>query len=238
MIVPRPKFLTSLLARITVIFLTIGAPALLTAAVEHELQQGLTYLRTEEPALDLAIIEKNLATHPALVLDLRASTADEETASSLRRLLARPPATPRFARFILLSESTAKPLLNALRADLPGVVTLAALQSSFTPDIMVATTSEEDAHALDALGRGLSFEKLLSGTTPQKIRYDEASLVRDHAIGNGGSRTFPSEEITEEPAPDEEPGNTTAEKIPPQPVDRVLLRAVQLHRTLLALKKL
>jgi len=193
------------------------------ATLEHDLQQGLHYLRTADLAADSATVEKTLSTRPALVLDLRHAAADDDTATALSRLLARPPATARFARIILVSKATAPSLLKQLATPHPGVVILSAQTEGLTPDISVGTTPEDDTLAYDALASGVALDKLLSGSTPQKARYDEATLVRDHANGTNG-RTPPADEPELEPAP--------------QPVDRVLLRAVQLHRTLLALKKL
>lgn len=215
-------------------------PALHAATTEHDLQQGLAYLRATELTPDLAVIEKQFAAHASLILDLRHTAADDDSAAALGRLLARSPATPHLARFILISESTSPALLKQLAIDLPGTVTLAAQTKNLHPDIAVSTTSDEDNLAYDALTSGVSFDKLLSGTTPQKARYDEASLVRDHANGANG-RYQPPDEPELEPANSEQsdtPPAAAIEKPAPQPVDRVLLRAVQLHRALLALKKL
>jgi hypothetical protein len=221
-------------------------PALRAAPIEHDLQQGLAYLRTRDLAADISLVENTLAIRPALVLDLRQATADDETARALGKLLARPPATARFSRMLLVSRSTAPALLKQLATTFPGTVILAARTDGLSPDISVGTTPEEDALAYEALTSGVSLDKLLNGTTPQKVRYDEASLVRDHANGGNGNRSQPTDEPDAESDSPEETDSTTATdktkptvaKPPAQPVDRVLLRAVQLHRTLLALKKL
>ncbi|MGC4072696.1 MAG: hypothetical protein QM760_09285 [Nibricoccus sp.] len=228
--------------------LGVLAPALLTpalhaATIQHDLQQGLAYLRTGDLSADLSIVEKTLASNSALVLDLRHTASDDESAATLGRLLSRPPATARFARFILVSGSTSPALLKQLTAALPGVVILSAKIEGLTPDISVGTTPEEDTLAYDALTSGVTLDKLLSGSTPQKVRYDEATLVRDHANGgNGNSHRQTDDETGAEPVASEQSSSNapvaTVEKPTPQPVDRVLLRAVQLHRTLLALKKL
>ncbi len=244
----RPPHLRRALATAALLFSAfISLPALSTAlraaTIEHDLQQGLHYLRTADLAADSATVEKTIATRPALVLDLRHTTADDDTAVTLGRLLSRPPATARFARLILVSKATAPSLLKQLASPHPGVVILSAQTEGLTPDIPVATTPEEDLLAYDALTGGLSLDKLLSGSTPQKIRYDEASLVRDHANGASGRSPAP-DEAAPEPAPVSDSSAhsdvpvATVEKPAPQPVDRVLLRAVQLHRTLVALKKL
>ena len=224
--------------------LPVFTPAAHAATIEHDLQQGLHYLRTADPAADSATLEKTLSTRAALVLDLRHAVADDDTAASIGNLLARPPATSRFARFILVSQATAPALLKQLSTPYPGVVILSAQTAGLTPDISVATTPEEDVLAYDALTGGFSLDKLLSGSTPQKIRYDEASLVRDHANGGNGRGAQSLGEPAPEPASGSDPSANsdipvaTVEKSAPQPVDRVLLRAVQLHRALIALKKL
>ncbi|ATC63187.1 hypothetical protein CMV30_04020 [Nibricoccus aquaticus] len=243
----RPLPLRRALAFTALLAALVALPAFTTTAraatLEHDLQQGLHYLRTADLAVDSATVEKTLATRPALVLDLRHTTADDDTSATLGRLLSRPPATVRFARLILVSKATAPSLLKQLATPHPGVVILSAQTEGLTPDISVGTTPEDDALAYDAFASGVSLDKLLSGTTPQKARYDEATLVRDHANGTNG-RTPPADEPELEPAPTSDqpaPADVpvaTVEKPAPQPVDRVLLRAVQLHRTLLALKKL
>jgi hypothetical protein len=238
----RRALATAALILTALVSLPALTPSLRAATIEHDLQQGLAYLRTGDLTADLVIVEKTLAARPALILDLRHTVSDEDTAAHLGRLLARAPASARFARLILVSRDTAPAVLKQLATPHPGVVILAAQTEDLTPDVSVATTPAADALAYEALTSGISLDKLLSGTTPQKARYDEATLVRDHANGTNG-RTSPADEPELEPVPaSEQPANTvpvaTVEKPAPQPVDRVLLRAVQLHRTLLALKKL
>jgi hypothetical protein len=231
---PRVSLLRPL--RLALAFATCAlVPSTRAVTTEHDLQKGLAYLRTNDVAADLDAVAKFFAAHPALVLDLRHTTADAGSAGALGRLLAQPPAATHVVRLLLVSDATAPALLTQLRAGLPGVIVLAAQSPGLKPDIVVATTPEEDRVAFQALTDGLDFDKLLSGTTPQKIRYDEASLVRDHA--NGILRSLPYDDADDTAEPETPPPATT-EKLPAQPVDRVLLRAVQLHRTLLALKKL
>jgi hypothetical protein len=212
------------------------ASRLLAAVTEHDLQQDLAYARSASLDTDLEVIAKNLTRHPALILDLRQASATEKSAADLAQLLARAPATPRFVRIILLSKDSSRALMKELTTDFPGVVTISAQSELFTPDIKVAVTAEEDRLAYEALTSGVALDKLLSGSTPQKIRYDEASLVRDHT--NNGARMPLTEESEDEASAPDTSTAANAPKPAPQPVDRVLLRAVQLHRTLLALKKL
>lgn len=217
---------------------TLSGAVLSAAFTRHNLELDLAYARSTDITADLDAIAHSLSKHPAIVLDLRQDGATEKSAADLARLLTRPPATPRFVRIILLSKDSSRALMKELTTDIPGVVTLAAQSELFTPDIKVAVTPEEDRLAYEALSHGVALSKLLSGSTPQKIRYDEASLVRDHT--NNGARMPLTEESEDEPASDAPTATPPADapKPAPQPVDRVLLRAVQLHRTLLALKKL
>jgi hypothetical protein len=213
------------------------ASDLFATFTEHDLQQDLAYARSTDLDTDLEAIDKKLIRHPALVLDLRQAAATEKSAATLASLLARPAATPRFVRILLLGKDSSRALMKELTTDLPGVVTISAQSELFTPDIKVAVTAEEDRIAYEALTGGLALDKLLSGSAPQKIRYDEASLVREHSTN---SARQPITDEPEEEATSPTPATSTldAQKPAPQPVDRVLQRAVQLHRTLLALKKL
>lgn len=246
----RRALATAALILTALVSLPALTPALRAAILEHDLQQGLAYLRTSELPADLATIETTLTNRPALVLDLRHTTAADDSTASLGRFLSRAPAATRFVRLVLVSRHTDKSLLKQLATPHPGVVLLGAQAADLTLDVSVATTPEDDALAYEALNSGVSLDKLLSGTTPQKARHDEASLVRAHANGNGNGngRSSPADEPENDPANDpatgaihetsSEEAKAEAPKPPAQPVDRVLLRAVQLHRTLLALKKL
>lgn len=226
-----------------VLFLPFAAaPAFIVraraATMERDLGRGLSYLRATDLVSDLPAIEATLSTRRALVLDLRQLEADEDTARILRGRLSLPAASARTVRLILISGRTSATVLAQLQEDLPGVLTLAAAIPALTPDIGVSIGSSEDRVAYDALATGTPLEKLLDTETPQKLRYDEASLVRDHA--NGISRALPSDfEPGEVAADGEATSYSDAAAKPPAPIiDRVLLRAVQLHRTLIALRKL
>jgi hypothetical protein len=220
--------------RLPLLAALLAGHVVLAAITEHDLQQDLAYARSANLDADLDAIDQSLTRHPALVLDLRQAAATEKSAATLAQLLARPPATPRYVRILLLGKNSSRALMKELTTDIPGVVTLSAQSELFTPDIKVAVTAEEDRLAYEALTGGTPLDQLLSGSTPKKIRYDEASLVREHNT----PRQPPQRETPEEdhdgaaaPAVQEPKPNTP-------PVDYVLLRAVQLHRTLLAMKKL
>ncbi|HRJ46361.1 MAG TPA: hypothetical protein PKY38_03300, partial [Opitutaceae bacterium] len=85
----------------------------------------------------------------------------------------------------------------------------------FAPDIPVVVAADAEHAAWTAATGNEDITRLLTDN-PGKIRQDEAAVVRRHQNG-GDART------TREAAPPAEPG------LPP---DRVLQRAVQLHRGL------
>ncbi len=211
--------------------LAFSAVSLVAATLERQLPQGLAYFRANELPTDLPAVEKALATHPRIVLDLRVLAADDENAAALRELLAQTPATP-FVRLILLGEETSPAFLQRLERSPDGVITLAAENEHTKPDIVVATTAEADRLAYDAFGDGASLDRLLNCSAPQKIRYDEATLVRNH--NNGLSRSTMVEDEPAAPVASNEPQPLA----PPPNVDRVLLRAIHLHQALIALKKI
>ncbi len=213
------------------IALAVSVTSLIATTLERQLPQGLAYFRANDLAADLSAIEKALATHPRLVLDLRVLAADDENAAALRQLLEKTPATP-FVRLVLIGEETAPAFLQRLEPAPQGVITLAAGNELTKPDIVVATTAEADRLAYDAFGDGASLDRLLNCSAPQKIRYDEAMLVRNHS--NGLSRSHAADDETVAPATP----STSQEKAPPPNVDRVLLRAIHLHQSLIALKKI
>ncbi len=219
--------------RLPLLAALLAGHVVLAAITEHDLQQDLAYARSANLDADLEAIGQSLTRHPALVLDLRQAAATEKSAATLAQLLARQPSTPRYVRILLLSKNSSRALMKELTTDIPGVVTLSAQSELFTPDIKVAVTAEEDRLAYEALTSGTPLDQLLSGSTPKKIRYDEASLVRDHNnTKQPPARDEPdTSDDTTAPAAQEPKPNTP-------PVDYVLLRAVQLHRTLLAMKKL
>jgi hypothetical protein len=220
--------------RLPLLAALLAGHVVLAAITEHDLQQDLAYARSANLDADLEAIGQSLTRHPALVLDLRQASATEKSAATLAQLLARQPSTPRYVRILLLSKNSSRALMKELTTDIPGVVTLSAQSELFTPDIKVAVTAEEDRLAYEALTGGTPLDQLLSGSTPKKIRYDEASLVREHNT----PRQPPQRETAEEDHDDTTAPAVQEPKPNTPPVDYVMLRAVQLHRALLAMKKL
>jgi len=233
----RPRLLPAFAA----LFFFVATPGL-RAALEQDLGQSLTYLRVNDAAADTPATVASIARHPALVLDLRCVISDAGQAEALQAALAKPPPT-HAARIILINATTAPALIAVLTDDLPHVVTIGPRTPALTPDIAIATTEEKDRAAYDALTTGTPLEKLINSSL-DKRRYDEAKLVQDHSNGITPDTTaLPADaeddSVTPSPAKDEKKSVAPEKKNELSPlVDLVLERAVQLHRSLLAIKKL
>ncbi len=200
--------------------LAAGAvPALPGATLVRDLGQGLTYYRVHEIPQDQP--SPGPAMRPgACVLDLRYAKADEMGASVLKDWVMLN-VSPRTPFFILENAQTDPALLAVLPAKGPaGLVVLAPVSARIAPAIAVQVNPEDDRRAYDALEKGADVQSLLSDF-PDKPRIDEAYLEKEH-IADSDAPDIPSDK-----------------PLPPRPlVDAMLQRAVQLHRGLLALKKL
>jgi hypothetical protein len=191
-----------------------------------DLGQGLSYLRIHSVADSEAAMRKAVPGASALVLDLRYATAGDEAAVALKSALGgRSPQNP---LFILVSPAT-PPVLGPVISASPAL-TLGASGSQPAPKVVVQTDATADRRAFDALDAGTALEKLISGKI-EKERFDEATLVQEFKNGNPDAAPLaPPDPTAPKPAgaPEKEP--------PAAPFDRVLQRAVHLHRALLALK--
>lgn len=211
-----------------------------------DLGQGLAYLRVHSVATSEAALRKSVPGTAALVLDLRYATADDTAAGALRSALAaRSPAT---LLLILVSPATPPALEPVITAS--SALTLGAPGSLPAPRIVVRTEAAADRRAYDALDAVTELSKLITGKI-EKERFDEASLVQEFKNGHQtpepspGDRPDPTpagQETGATPAPADAaaPKTETApgkESPPAPPIDRVLQRAVHLHRALLALRR-
>lgn len=211
------------------------------AALEKELGQALVYYRVTDAKADLPGTADIIERRPALVLDLRSIVADGDFARALQAALAKTP-PPHAARFVLINAATAPAVIEALDADFISVITLGPKSSAIKPDIAVSTTEDMDHKAYAALADGTAVEKLVSDNR-DKRRYDEAKLVHDHANGVTPSEAeLPADAEDDSIVPDQmeaKQPSEPAKKAESAPViDVVLERAIQIHRSLLALKKL
>ncbi len=194
------------------------SPLRAPAGEPRDLGLGLAYYRVHELPADLPAAS-DLRTGPK-VLDLRFARADGASAALLTAWV-RAHSSAHGPVFVLENADTSP----ALRAALPGgagpaVVVLAPAASRVHADIAVVVPPGADRKAYEALDAGTPLEKLLSDN-PEKVRYDEAYLEKEHLSDSGGIASEP-----ERPSP---PGPL---------VDLVLQRAVQIDRGLVALKRL
>jgi hypothetical protein len=195
-----------------------------------DLGQGLAYLRVKSLAEVEKAVRSNVPTDHALVLDLRYSVADEASATMLRDCLA---ARRNAQQPLLVLVSPATPALIARTLDpLPSKTLVLGVDGSVpTPSVVVRGDVDTDRRSYDAADGGMPLATLINGKL-DKERYDEATLVREFTNGNRDSRP-PSAPNPSAPA--------TPEQKKPEPVpvltDRVLQRAVQLHRALLAIRQ-
>lgn len=197
--------------------------AAVPATAVRALGQGLSYLRVGAFS-GIPELSATIRSVPALVLDLRhAVVATGEAAEFARDLAAR---TARGPLFVLVSPAM-PPVLAAAFGDLPsGSVILGVPGSRPPPQVVVDQTTEDDQRAYAALDAGRSFDTLLSGKI-EKERFDEAALVQEFKHGGPAEAEAGTTTPT---APGAGPEAT------PLPADRVLQRAVHLHRALRAIR--
>jgi hypothetical protein len=207
------------------LFLLIFLPAS-AAPLTLDLGQGLAYHRAHALPADLPAAAP--ARPQPLVLDLRYATGDDDAATALSAWL-KFRAAPRTPVFLLANSATSPALRAALtdRERTAGLIVLGLAGPGFEPDIALKTTGEAERLAYDALTDARSLSALINPSV-EKPRNDEARLVADHRAGRAPDPA--AADATSAPA--------TPTPGPPPVTDAVLQRAVHLHRTLLALKKL
>jgi hypothetical protein len=171
----------------------------------------------------------------SIVLDLRFVSAGKEAAEAFTAWL-KFQARPSFPVVVLINTHTSLALLRPLSdARSPaGVVCIGPADPAIKPDIALNVSDEADRAAYEAFEHGVPLADLISPKL-DKIRHDEATVAKERAAGAGDSYDGETDDdflpVANQPA-----AVTTA--APAGPVDAVLQRALQLHRTLLALKKI
>lgn len=199
-------------------FLSLVAAA---ASDAIDLAPDLGYLRIHSIVQQQAALTAALQSPRALVLDLRHPVDERDAGELLHQQLANHPAKSRL--FILVSPVTPVPVVGAVAASSTPLVTFGVKGSRPTPQVVVEQSPEADRRAFDALATGTTLAALLSGTI-EKERFDEASLV--HEFKNGHPDAQPTAS-----------GEAPATESPDRLTDRVLQRALHLHRALQALKR-
>lgn len=217
------------LLRLQFLVIVLGLGALRAVATTppagpQDLGPDLTYLRAASLGETLPALSSPALAGRALVLDLRYTTTSDEDAATFARLLAaRPANAPRW--FILVSPATPAAVVPPLVRPPAGVVTLGVAESQPVPALVVAQPADTDRRAYDAWSEQLPLTALITGKI-EKERYDEASLVREFENGVAAPAPPPAPDPTLQPAPEKAPVLT----------DRVLQRAVHLHRALQVLR--
>jgi len=192
----------------------LAAPA---EPAPRDLGLGLSYYRVHELPRDLPSPGKGPA--GPCVLDLRFARSDEPSCAALGAWI-RFNASARTPVFVLENSETSPALLAAVPGGLPGLVVLAPRAEKLVADIAVAVSADADRKAYEAADKGAPLESLIRDY-PEKPRVDEAYLEKEHL-----SDSDALDSVADKPGP-------------PMPfVDAVLQRAVQLHRGLLALRRL
>ena len=193
------------------------------APIERDLGLGLLYFRAHALPADLPT-DESVRRRPC-VLDLRYARGDSAAALALTAWL-RFHASPRMPVFLLANAATSPELLSPLASPgaVPGLIILGPAETGFEPDIALPVPPGTGRRAYDALETGTPIDALVTEKL-DKPRDDEALLVREHlsdsALGDGDPDPAAAEPPVRKPL-----------------VDAVLQRAVQLHRALLALRRL
>jgi hypothetical protein len=205
-------------------FLVI-AFALRASTPAQDLGQGLIYHRVHQLPADLPTAE-TVRRQPC-VLDLRYVQAAAGEAMALEAWV-KFRATAHTPIIILANAETTPALLApfAARRASAGVIVVGIAGPGFAPDVAVRGSRNEERRAYDAHDAGTALDSLLNDT-PDKPRNDEASLAGNHAADAQAESESPVSGKGSKPSS----ANTPT-------IDVVLQRAVHLHRTLVALKKL
>jgi hypothetical protein len=200
----------------------MGGQVAVAAPLVRDLGQGLLYYRVHRLPDDLPSPTPSPHRGPC-VLDLRFVDGDREAGAALAAWIGFN-ASPSSPVFVLINGGTGAALRRAVgRRDPGGRLILAPAAAECHPDIAVDISPAADRAAYEALERGTALETLLTDN-PAKPRMDEAELAREH---------LPDSALAEA-APEAKAASTAA----PSPIDRVLQRAVQIDRGLIALKQL
>jgi hypothetical protein len=188
------------------------------AVPQLDLGRGLSYYRVHALPSDLPAAP---AGRPgASVLDLRFAKADAPGAALIAAWV-KFNASAAAPVFVLENAETSPALLALFAGAGPGgVIVLAPASEKLAPTVAVHVDPAADRKAYDAVEGGAALASLLADN-PAKPRIDEAYLEKEH--------------LSDSDAPDVE----TDKDSPPSPlVDAMVQRAVQLHRGLIALKRI
>lgn len=202
--------------------------------IVRDLGEGLAYYRSHGLPGDLP---PAAAKSGPLVLDLRFSAADEKAGTALDAWLDFR-ATSSTPVLLLINAHTAPVLRTTVASHRPqtGLIVIGESSAELIPDLLIKT-GDSERRAYDALEHGASAASLITENAG-KPRIDEASIMRDRA--NPPSE-FPEANPLELRDAPPSPASTTPSASPatePVVIDYALQRAVQVHRALVALKRI
>lgn len=206
--------------RLTTLLGILGLCTLLRAAEPVAIDPGLGYLRLASTVESAADLRTALHGSRALILDLRYA-ADEPGAATALLELNSQPAKPML--YVLVSPATPVTVAEALTRTSTRLVLLGVKGSRPDAQVVVEQSTDTDRRAYEAGKTPAALADLISGKV-EKEHFDEAQLVRE--FKNGNRDAHPAEGDPD--ATGAAPGRLT---------DRVLQRAVQLHRALQALQR-
>ena len=227
--------------RLVVVLVLFGlgvgtGPGLRAAPFARDLGDGLGYFRIQAVPADLP--STDAAHRQPLVVDLRFAKGGATAGAALDGWV-RFHAAARTPIFLLINAETEGALTDALAQRLPaaGIIVIGTASPGLTPDLALKLSAEDEKRAYDALAAGTLVENLLNDS-PEKSRNDEARLAREQR-GQADAPPASTDDSLDDLSPLPPPVDKTAKpKAPPPLIDIALQRAVQLHRSLKALKKL
>ncbi len=215
-----------------------------------DLGEGLAYLRVHAFDGSAKALTSALRERDALVLDLRHIAITAESAALLQAALAGRK-TPALPLFVLVGPATPPDFVTLLTTPSNKCLTLGVKESVPLPRVIIDQPAATDQLAYEAFESGQPLASLISGKI-NKERFDEAALMKEFNSGNINASsptppdpTIQSSALGRPPAkPTAKPETTPVAKLPELPaankaeplIDRVLQRAIHLHRAMGAIK--
>jgi len=226
------------------LLLTFSILAPSTRATElTDLGEGLSYLRVHAIDESAKGLTSSIREREFLVLDLRHANTTTASAALLRTALEG--RTSKQPVFILIGPATPSSIGEILASATGKCVTLGVKEAMPMPHVIIEQPADADRLAYEALESGQTIDSLISGKIG-KDRFDEAALMKEFNGGNIAAAPPAPRDPTAKPAAPEKTAAPVKPALPAangtqpdktEPItDRVLQRAVHLHRALLAIK--
>lgn len=217
-----------------------------------DLGEGLSYLRIHTIAASTPDLTAAIRERDSLVLDFRHTEITPESVAALR--LAFDARTSKQPILVLVGPATPTAVNDILKSTARKCVTLGIKESANLPQVVVDQSAASDQLAYEALESGQPVMALISGKI-NKERFDEAALMKEFNDGNIDAAPpnspdpilhpahpdKPQAAITASPLKTDQRNSVAATAISSAPAesltDRVLQRAVHLHRAVAAIKR-